>query len=133
MTIREQILLGTVVPDYTNDRFTPPAPLPTPVPLPPVPAFKGREIRYAPPPAIPRIDTLIADTLDGALEGRRIIDLLLHTRKAAVLFAVRRAKGNQSRAAEILGVGRMTLRNWCNQFHIDPALYIGRGKPKEVA
>lgn len=124
-TIREQVLAGTAVPDYDNQRFVSfeaptsgPAPMPKAVNLP------------APPPPI-AIDTLLADTLERSLQPIRVTSLLEHTNRAAVLFAVRRAKGNQLRAAAILGVNRVTMRKWCNKYRVDPLLFGGRPRVQE--
>lgn len=126
-TIREQVLAGTAVPDYVHQRFVsfeaPPAasaPRPTRTALPP-----------APQPIA--IDTLLADTLERSLQPIKVTSLLQHAQRAALLFAVKRAKGNQLRAAAILGVNRATLRKWCDKHQVDPLLFGGRPRVKEAA
>jgi len=87
-----------------------------------------------PPMAPPiEIDTLLADTLERNLHPIKVTSLLEHTTRAALIFAMRRTHGNQSRAADILGIGRYTLGKWCVKFHVDPLLFGGTSPRKKTA
>lgn len=136
-TIHEQVLAGTAVPDYANNRFVaceapPAAPDPVPAAI-SVPAPK-RKIADIPSlaPAV-AIDMLVADTLEKHLQPIRVTSLLDHTTRAAIVFALTRSKGNQSRAAAILGINRMSLRKKCSRYQLDPVLFGGRPGNQKAA
>jgi DNA-binding NtrC family response regulator len=116
-SLRDQLLSGTIVPDYTRNRFTAfvaPTPAPTPKPT---------QVKFPPAPPPIAIDVLLADTLERNLPPIKNISLLEHTTRAALLFALRRTRGNQTHAAAMLGINHITLRKRCARHSVDPQMF----------
>ncbi|CEJ88093.1 hypothetical protein HYPGJ_31589 [Hyphomicrobium sp. GJ21] len=120
MTLGQTHTRGTVVLDYALGAFRQLHPQRTEDPRPP---------QAIPPTAHLAVDLLIADTLERNLPPQQVTRILEAVHRASVLFALRRAHGNQRRAAAMLGMNRITFKKWCMRFQMDPSEFGGTGQP----
>jgi DNA-binding NtrC family response regulator len=131
--IRQQIAAGAVVPDYQSNRFIAyRAPEPSPAAEAKQPPVKTVYV-LSPTAAASSVEALLNEALQSQLKPVFLKTFVQDATRAALLFAMRRAKGNRVRAAAMLGINRNTLRSWCAKHHVDPLMFGGRVNAKEAA
>lgn len=131
--IREQIAEGALVPDYQSNSFIAyQAPKPPQRLKPEQPVVKKVYV-LSPMKPVPSVEALFAEALHSQVKPNFLKTFIRDATRAALLFAMRRAKGNRVRAAAMLGINRNTLKSWCATYDVDPVVFGGRTSAKEAA